>query len=924
MGGRFSRSGGVSTRHPTSVEDDQVTPTAGTYILSGGKQLAATLENLAAIIPVPFISEFVKVAITVIEACEDATAIEENAKRLQKRVYTLTLAIIESVPAGGSSSSELQSKIEGLQSILNSIMENLNEIKQQKKWLLVFFRDVNKERVDQCVERVNAALEQFHVAHEIRAEDLLNRIKLHFSDAAAQLDRIEQAVKNANQPHSAPANLPRQDMPLKHQVFYGRESFVEDIASLLSSEETSRVCITGPGGMGKTSTALAVVESAVINDIFPKKYQFWVPCVEAKSADLLRRILYIQLRITADSYDTLDPLIKELDASKERRVLLLDNFETPWFSGDANRAQVQDILCRLAKLSHIALLVTMTSASPPSADIEWQQRELPSLDPSAARDAFKSVYRDAADEKLDELLRVIGHIPLAITLMAADGKRSRASPKDLLEEWGKAGTDMISRMDRTISLSVNREVVTSNPAALTLLAVLSMLPAGTTVDNLRWWAPSLTSRTAAIESLRTAALIEQEDSTEFGTSRIFVRSTVQSYMAQQDRIPEKVRQQVHDACYRFVLEHKSIPDDSKFKADLEALASEETNIQGLLMQIDAQSLHQNALDALITFSLYQFSTKPSAVVALHALEVARAARDDPHVADRRVAARHVAEAQHCLGEIYLRIDRYDEACQYFEDARCGFKNLPGGADCLHAGESSMKLVKIWMYEEETIDKVRELVLEAQGDLSYDEGQKYYVARGLLGLGDYCWWSETIDEALGLLSTAKAIFEELDCPASTAECLVIIARVYACQGYYSAALPIARQALAKADQAGERTLIGWSLRSIARHLIVLAFHNTPGIHDEEVFDILERSLSNSRVQGTPLAIAQTLELLAFSCAARMDLQGARVVYEGARGHYTNMGSAIMGKDGVARCSCNLEKLEGLEVIALTELYEPMLF
>ncbi|KAJ7481576.1 hypothetical protein FB451DRAFT_1030272 [Mycena latifolia] len=853
MRGRFSSSRvcSIPIALPTISESllkltlDEATPTTGAYMISGGKQLAETLDNLASVIPVPFISAFVKVAITVIKACEDATAIEENVKHLQKRVYNLTLTIIDSVPASGSGSEELRNKIGGLQSLLNtltaatstlnSIIEDLNKIKQQKKVLLIFFHDVNKEMVDNCVRRIDAALEQFHVCQSLYV-----------------LNRIERAVQRASQPHSAPAIIPRQDMPLRHRIFYGRDSFIEDIASLLADEDTSRVCITGPGGMGKTSVALAVLESPAIKKIFPKEYQFWVPCVEAKSADLFRRILYTQLRITADSYDTLDPLIKELGASKERRVLLLDNFETPWFSGDANRLQVEDILCRLAKLSHIALLVTMTSAFPPSEDLEWHQRELPSLDPAAARDAFKSVYRGAADEQLDELLGAIGHIPLAITLMAADGKRSRASPDDLLEEWRKAGTGMISRMDRTISLSVHREVVTSNPAALTLLAILSILPAGTTVNNLRWWAPALTSRSAAIESLRTAALIEQEDGTEFRTSHIFVRPTVQAYMAQSNCIPEDIRQQVHKACYKYVLDHKSIPDDSKFKADLEALASEETNIQGLLMQIDARNLHRNALDALITFSLYQFATKPSTVVALHALEIACAAHDNPH-ADRRAAARHVAEARQCLGKICLRVDRFDEACQYFEDARRGFKSLPGGPDRLQAGECAMKLAYTWMHISK-VQEFREVVLEAQGDLSHDKSQIYHVARGLLGLGQYLSYKQNWNEALDRLSSAKVMFEKLpvDCPASMAECLFFMSRTYACrrmysrttngtqqnrQSDYTEALSITREALKKADQAGEIALIGSSLRSIARNLIVLSLYDEAGAsrRHEEAFD-----------------------------------------------------------------------------------------
>ena len=67
-----------------------------------------------------------------------------------------------------------------------------------------------------------------------------------------------------------------------------------------------------------------------------------------------------------------DNLIAELDTTKQRRLLLLDNFESTWLSRQ-DQAQVNDILVRLAALPHIAMLVTMTSGSTPG-DVEWQHR----------------------------------------------------------------------------------------------------------------------------------------------------------------------------------------------------------------------------------------------------------------------------------------------------------------------------------------------------------------------------------------------------------------------------------------------------------------------------------------------------------------------------------------------------------------------
>jgi hypothetical protein len=112
---------------------------------------------------------------------QDAAAIEEDVKDLQKRVYSLSVIIIDKLKVGDSVDEDLQHRIKDLQScvrlqpiilrllltitnsILNSISEDLNEIKDQRKWLLIFFRTLNKDKVEKCVVRINAAMEQFNV-----------------------------------------------------------------------------------------------------------------------------------------------------------------------------------------------------------------------------------------------------------------------------------------------------------------------------------------------------------------------------------------------------------------------------------------------------------------------------------------------------------------------------------------------------------------------------------------------------------------------------------------------------------------------------------------------------------------------------------------------------------------------------------------
>lgn len=120
-----------------------------------------------------------------------------------------------------------------------------------------------------------------------------------------KVDRVQEAVgamQNSmsvliRQAHTAIHASSRQ-MPPKPSIFYGRDQFVDDIAKILTSASTGqkppRICIHGPGGMGKTSAAIAVMEHSDIQVKFTENDRFWVPCVSATSPDVLLHILYFR------------------------------------------------------------------------------------------------------------------------------------------------------------------------------------------------------------------------------------------------------------------------------------------------------------------------------------------------------------------------------------------------------------------------------------------------------------------------------------------------------------------------------------------------------------------------------------------------------------------------------------------------------
>jgi len=216
-------------------------------------------------------------------------------------------------------------------------------------------------------------------------------------------------------------------------------------------------------------------------------------------AALFLQLLHNQLRIGRATDNIMDDILSELNISKTPRLLLLDNFETTWNPTVGTQKQVNDILCRLGQLRHVAILMTKRGTEPPCDDIKWQPKRLGALDKDFSRTIFHEMYpKSIADPDVDSLLAALGHMPFAVTLMAKLGKKSRSLVKELHGEWSEVGTEMPSHssspennMNRSISLSVDRDFVQQDTDALLLLSTLCLLPAGTSRANLCWWAPGL-------------------------------------------------------------------------------------------------------------------------------------------------------------------------------------------------------------------------------------------------------------------------------------------------------------------------------------------------------------------------------------------------------------------------------------------------
>lgn len=147
---------------------------------------------------------------------------------------------------------------------------------------------------------------------------------------------------------------------------------------------------------------------------------------------------------------------------------------------------MERLLARLAEIRTLSLLITMRGSERP-LETAWTQPHVAPLQPlnlKAARSTFVAISGTSpSDPYLDELLKALDNLPLAITLMA--NLAQSETPKVLLKRWYSEYTTMLSRgsdhrlcLEISIRISLDGPRMRQTPDADKLLRLLALLPQG--------------------------------------------------------------------------------------------------------------------------------------------------------------------------------------------------------------------------------------------------------------------------------------------------------------------------------------------------------------------------------------------------------------------------------------------------------------
>ncbi|KAJ7155168.1 P-loop containing nucleoside triphosphate hydrolase protein, partial [Mycena filopes] len=267
-------------------------------------------------------------------------------------------------------------------------------------------------------------------------------------------------------------------LPARPQIFHGRETEVTNIVDCLVAGPAC-IAILGPGGVGKTALALAVIHHPQTSAVY--EHVYFISCQScATCSDLTANIVsHLPLERTGNPRS----IIQHLSYNPVPVLFVLDNLETTW-EEQHSRSDVEDLLSLLTEVPKLTLMITMRGAERPGK-VQWSRPFLQALSPLKASATLEMFHEIAGEDhdpaSIHELLQLTGNLPLAVSLMANVVASEGCGPT--LSRWVKENTSLLSNgYDQTSSLDISIMLSCTSPrmtpGALELLSVLAMLPDG--------------------------------------------------------------------------------------------------------------------------------------------------------------------------------------------------------------------------------------------------------------------------------------------------------------------------------------------------------------------------------------------------------------------------------------------------------------
>ncbi|KAJ6556148.1 hypothetical protein B0H19DRAFT_1376996 [Mycena capillaripes] len=451
---------------------------------------AHALREMSVVAQIPFVNSVCALSLTIIPIVQSTKFQQERCVRMVEGVHRM-LCVLTSLCVSSEDirSPKMLAQIGHYATTLQRFYSYLRAQRELGAMKRLLKQSEIAAQLDNCEKELGAASDIFMMEYGVG-----------IANAVVELnDDIERRHQELLELISSQSELPDNDsslgwsslntssgslslLPAYPKIFHGRDAEVQHLTETLLGD-LPRVVVLGPGGMGKSTLAMAALHHPAVIEQYPLRH--FISCESAYTLpDLVSDIeLHLVLR---SSGQTSKAIVRHFQKCGPCLVVL-DNLETPWEPLNS-RGRVEDFLLLLASIPTLALLITMRGAERPGK-VKWTRPFLAPLEPLSTS-ASRQIFSDIADEPsieeestLTDLLDSSGRLPLAVTLMA--NIASFEGYSGTLSRWKVENTGLLSdgrdkrsNLEKSITLSLGSPRIASSPDAKNLLALLSLLPDG--------------------------------------------------------------------------------------------------------------------------------------------------------------------------------------------------------------------------------------------------------------------------------------------------------------------------------------------------------------------------------------------------------------------------------------------------------------